>query len=214
MTPESRFTAMQSEQSYLRAELELNRKYMFERPLIILAGAFTAAATFKDLLGYIGMPSLFIVLLAFNMWFTYNRAISNARIIAYLQYLHTPSNYERWIGWEAALRQHRVAEPSLRKRWTKKQLDHSANRFYTPLFVFHIVCVLSITSLLALQWLLAQKGNLALRPPEMFAFALDSIALVAFAVLCISFRPTRIDAAIAFHYRVWEYIFTPEANDG
>lgn len=77
----------EKEYELLRNELNDNKKYVFERPLII----FTAACIFLDYIsntGYIMLfPCLIILLLLFNLHFTANRLNSNARIIAYIRYI-------------------------------------------------------------------------------------------------------------------------------
>src|SRR5829696_3806537 len=111
MTEDQQFEAMQKELGFLRAEMDLNRKYIFERPLLIVAGGITAAATLEKLMGFEVLPLLFIVLMGYNLWFTFNRLQSNARVIAYLQVVYTPDGVDRWIGWEAGLLRFR-AQPS------------------------------------------------------------------------------------------------------
>lgn len=85
----------------LRDEARESRRYVFERPLVILAGM--AAAT---QISNIRLAAVLILvaatLLRFNFTFTVNRVRSAARIVAYLQ-TSTEERRGPGIGWESAL---------------------------------------------------------------------------------------------------------------
>jgi hypothetical protein len=94
----------------LREELLLATKYVFERPLLILA--LVAAGSRVMETGYaILLLVLVAALLLFNFWFTFNRLSSAARIAAYVQIELEARAYGRWVGWETCLREYR--------RWLK-----------------------------------------------------------------------------------------------
>jgi hypothetical protein len=88
------------EYKVLRQELEMNRKFVFERPLLVVGA--TLAGALSPRIGLLTIP--FLGVLLFNLWFTYNRLWSSARIVAYIQLVHEGISKEfEWIGWERAL---------------------------------------------------------------------------------------------------------------
>lgn len=90
----------------LRAELSQSRRYVFDRPLVIVAvgvaGLEILEAEFVAL-----VPILVPYLLLFNFWFTLNRLKSAARIVAYIQLELEESSCGPWVGWESCLREYR-----------------------------------------------------------------------------------------------------------
>ena len=136
----------------LRAELAENRKLIFARPLLIVAGALGGKFAAGDsVTGELYVPIL-LVALFFNLWFMKNRLHSNGRIVAYLQLVHETREY-LWIGWETALRRYRfwwtpVDDPSLeeqrktedKKLWSEAQVAGRTNNtvYYRSFYLFHI----------------------------------------------------------------------------
>ncbi len=131
----------------LRQEHENNRKFVFERPLIIVLGMVAAFLGVKNggekLL--IFLPSLFLVILFFNLWFTFNRMKSSARIVTYIHLFHETEQNNHLIGWEKRLQDFRG--------WIKKDINQgevnqiknsvspsSSMEFYSPIFAFHLIC--------------------------------------------------------------------------
>ena len=91
----------------LRQEHENNRKFIFERPLLIVGATFASAMTVADKGFLVLLPIPFLALLLFNLWFTHNRAESSARIVSYLQLVHEGVCPVNWIGWENSVRLYR-----------------------------------------------------------------------------------------------------------
>jgi bacteriorhodopsin len=202
---------MQRELGFLRAEMEMNRKYIFERPLLIVAGGITASATLKTLVGFEVLPLLFLVLLGFNLWFTYNRLQSNARIISYLQLIYTPGGFSRWIGWEAALKRFRERgsiEPEAPST-SKKQRE---NQFYGPILIFHLLAVVLLTG-----FMLAQRRPEPAPALNQSALAivinLTGVALIAFFILAWCLRPITVRNTIDETYSIWERILPPTEDE-
>lgn len=66
----------------LREELLQAKRYVFERPLIIVVLGVVALTTLNvEYMGAMALVSASLIL--FNFWFTVNRLMSAARIIAY-----------------------------------------------------------------------------------------------------------------------------------
>ena len=66
----------------LRKELSESKKYVFERPLVIVGVGLGLLTTQTVTYGVVLAASLSGLLL-FNLWFTVNRLMSVARIVAY-----------------------------------------------------------------------------------------------------------------------------------
>jgi hypothetical protein len=210
MTEAQRFEAMQRELGFLRAEMDLNRKYIFERPLLIVAGGVTAAATLKELVGFEVLPLLLIVLMGYNLWFTYNRLQSNARIISYLQVVYTPAGFGRWVGWEAALLSFRKhGSRSLRSRthlgWEPSD-EQQGNRFYGPILSFHVAAVVLLTGFLLAQSELVAQPFHVVGPLQASTLGLTLLALVAFLVLSWFLRPGKVRFTIDESRNVWQKV--------
>lgn len=96
----------ENEHSALRAEILQNKKYMFERPLLIIS----AAAVAYGQVGRTGaswfIPILLVALLWMNLLFTDDRIRSTARITEYVALCLESQTFD-WIGWENALRRYR-----------------------------------------------------------------------------------------------------------
>ena len=142
---------MSNEYLALRDGLKLNRKFVFERPLLIVGGAFAANAIFKsqeyftDILGI-----TVIIILYFNLWFTMNRLKSSARIISYIRLFHEGKFKELWFGCENSLVEYRKWCLNNVEKFKKIKSDYSkkkqydSGRFCGPIFSFHLVMILII----------------------------------------------------------------------
>ena len=141
---QNRYSAMAAEAQFLREELVANKKFVFERPLVIVGALFLADRV-------VAVGSLTIVLgvlaLTYNLWFTANRLRSNARIIAYLQLVHESAVPGRWVGWETALRLYRFyrseQRPSRTEAWAPDPSASEADslRFYGGMFTLHVIVI-------------------------------------------------------------------------
>lgn len=90
----------------LRREVDIDKKYVFELPILIVTVSL-AAINFgpSDYIPYI--PAFITILLCFNLLFTVNRLFSAARIITYIMLVIEP-DYKPYIaGWENLLLYHR-----------------------------------------------------------------------------------------------------------
>jgi len=141
--PELCDDAMLHEADALRAEMAVNRKFIFERPLIIVTAGFVGVLTLSDTAWAVLLMIPVLGILLFNLWFTANRLRSSARIVAYLQLVHEPNGRCPWIGWENAVRLWRI---EARKRkgthcpFPKPSTlieGYDVNRFYRQIHLFH-----------------------------------------------------------------------------
>jgi len=106
--------SIQNEYDTLREELLQAKKYIFERPLLIVALCVGASSLVAR--PYVGILPLVLSLVSlYNYWFTANRLMSAARIVAYIQLELEERKIGKWVGWETCLRYHR--------KWQKLNKD-------------------------------------------------------------------------------------------
>lgn len=153
----------ESERSYLRVEIETNKKLVFERALVIAGVGFIATLFPNDAEGseLLGVPV--IGALAFNLWFTVNRLKSNSRIIAYVQLFHESAANHCWIGWENALRQYRIwhknRDCDQERETVKEKIKHIEQydnlSFYNGILILHLSMAAAIAGLMCYRaWIL------------------------------------------------------------
>lgn len=116
----------EKEYETLRQELSDNKKYVFERPLLIITAAFIFSDFVMETPYAILFPILVIYLLLFNLKFTSNRLNSSARIVSYIRLFiekKDPKNYQ----WETFLAKYR------------KHGKEGGLRYYHIIYWFHII---------------------------------------------------------------------------
>ena len=142
--PDSTETRRIEEYRTLREELLQAKKYVFERPLLIVV---IGVAGLKAIDGdYIALLLVIVaILLLFNFWFTVNRLYSASRIVAYIQLELEGSATRMWRGWETCLREYRrIVKHELvhEKKEIDNELDEEvipdALMYYPTIFLFHI----------------------------------------------------------------------------
>lgn len=136
----------------LRTELIDGRKFVFERPILIVMAAI-AAFEFTGNFVINFVPAVLVLLLIFNLWFTFNRYRSLARISAYINVVLEGDFPVKWIGWETFLRYHRMWQQEIGIRKTEslalqsehynKQAATSGMMFYHAIYKFHKVIIIS-----------------------------------------------------------------------
>ncbi len=203
------------EYKFLRQEHENNRRFIFERPLLIAGVAFAGASRGLDGWTMELLFLSFLLLLFFNLWFTFNRAESSARIVGYLQVVHEPGpSGVRWIGWENALREYRhwrfANGDSSRTRAEPEQFQQTdSTRFYEYIYLFHVVfavlgAVFALT--ISLKSALSFSSSYA-RNNSIIISAVSLVALIAFLVKCRNFRPQKVLQNIEVERRAWNEVF-------
>jgi len=204
------------EYRFLRQELEMNRKFVFERPLLIVTATLTAAITLtqKEVLGVLALP--FLTILAFNLWFTFNRLESSARIVAYIQLVHESDDWST-PRWESALRAYRKWCFRLEKGEVEppeinadiRQYDSMA--YYGPIFYFHLYLAALVALMLVIRTDLPQTLLiLHAGAREGLILSLNGTLLLLFGLYSSKFRPSKLRHSIEWKRRVWESVFEQE----
>jgi hypothetical protein len=157
----------EKEYEALRHELDGNRKYVFERPLVITTAAFVIFGYASDSDFIMLFPAVIIYLLLFNLKFTKNRLASSGRIIAYIRLFIEKRNSENY-QWETFLAKYRFAN----------QKEENGLRYYPIIYWFHIV---SSMLFLILEVLLYFENPIIIS--EKFSFSNLTTALSI--VLCL-----------------------------
>lgn len=204
-----------SEYESLRQEILQNKQFIFERPLAIIAAGGIAALQLSGSTSMLALPTLVILVLSINIWFTANRIRSNARIVSYISVMIEPGSRQPWIGWENALRLHR--------KWTntynyekRKQLMAShlafdampdAMMFYPVLLALHIVPVAAAFT----AFLLAMGGGHALA--ERIMLVATILATSWFTILCVGpYRPEKMTHLIELQRASWLAVFAEDSQ--
>jgi hypothetical protein len=141
------------ERKYLREEHENNRKFVFERPLIIAGAILAALLNSKTPATEWGLlVPLVLAILYYNVSFTHNRLASSSRIVAFLKLFHESDEYVGyWKPWETALSLQRAmfvagnapenkdaTDNSSRGRRGRKSSNGDSLQFYPAIFWFHV----------------------------------------------------------------------------
>ena len=168
----SETSKLEKEYDTLRSELNENKKYVFERPLLIFSSALVLFKLSSDISFASLIPGFFTFLLVFNLHFTYNRLLSSARIIAYIRLrLESEKEKKNDFYWETFLFKYRKGLKAIKMNSPvnnknevlieKKELEQDASnkveepkqaqelinkdnvfRFYPIIFYFHIVSII------------------------------------------------------------------------
>ena len=194
-----------AEYNTLRSELLQNKQYVFERPLLIITAAGVAAVQLSSKPSVLLLPFLLIIVLLINLWFTVNRLRSIARIAAYIAVVFE-STPHAWIGWENALREHRMwtkrhdpkDQRELLAKHIKSEAIPDAMMFYCPLFLLHVATVLVALSVSALTLAETQSAL------QIGSFCITLVATCVFAVYCIGpYKPSKMRDLIEVQRAIW-----------
>lgn len=191
----------------LRQELSESRKYVFERPLLIITLSIAAFNILDEPFLAI-LPAGFAALSLFNFWFTSNRLRSMSRIIAYIQLQLEGHYYGSWIGWETSLRFYRI--------WQKKNLSRisqiikdqkeenavpDALMYYPPIYDLHI-CMM-ILSVVGSVTLIVRNFNMWTFISGIVTFVIISI----FFIYACKLAPGKMRSLIEDHRVIWKNVF-------
>lgn len=222
--PPSEMIGPLQEYDTLRQELLEAKRYVFERPLAILALA-VAAIQFFDKPQAVVIPVAVAFVTLFNLWFTVNRLQSAARIAAYIQLvLEGPERYQ-WVGWEKSLRAYRIWLQELSKpvdslafwdirrffvqqrtqahQYVDYMLDNRAVpdglMYYPAIYIFHAVLIgLAVIGSLAGVWFSDHKWVSGF-------FCLCTLAVGVFSLkYFIMWTPCRLSAAVERNRVIFE----------
>ena len=170
----------EKEYESLRNELNENRKYVFERPLLIFSVAFIFFGYVSGTDYVMLFPCLIILLMLFNLQFTANRLISNARIIAYIRLFiekNEPPNYH----WETFLNAYRIKG------------ENKGLNYYPIIYYFHIVLIIF---LLLLEILLYFDGHQLNQLESNIKLQITTIVSIALIIV-----------AIIYLFAIWKYTY-------
>jgi hypothetical protein len=199
-----------AEYESLRQEVLQNKRFVFERPLAIIAAAGLAALQLSASPSMLALPPLVILVLCVNLWFTANRIWSNARIVGYIAVALEPGSGYTWMGWENALRLHRkwtkTHSPEQRQKRIKPHLAFDtmpdSMMFYPMLLGLHVVpVVFAFTALLlTITW------NHPIAESVMLVATILSAS--CFVALCLGpHRPHKMTHLIEEQRATWLAVF-------
>ena len=213
-------TAKADERSYLRKEIEANKRLVFERALLIAGATFAASILSKDTKGVelLGLPA--IGALAFNLWFTVNRLFSNARIVAYVQLFHEQDAGYSWIGWENALRQYRIwhkcchEEKALAEQRYAEITQYDSLSFFTAFLTLHLATAWSISVFMVVRTMLQQySSGVTIEAYLLTVFILNIGAAITITLWAYrKFRPEELKLGIEKCRILWEAIMESYTN--
>ena len=202
MSENGRVTPAQ-EYETLRKELDQSKKYVFERPLVIVGVGVVLMTSNIGQFGAV-LPALLSGLLLFNYWFTVNRLLSAARIVAYIQVVLEGDTV--WRGWETSLREYRIwinDDPKSKKKIVDSALDHKAVpdalMYYPPIYQIHIILfVLCLVAGIVIMLNQSNKINIA-------ATAVLVFIAIVFARYCWRWKPGKMRSLIERNVVIWQY---------
>lgn len=193
------------EYATLRDELNQSKKYVFERPLVIL-GAGVALLTTEGVQYGAALPALLTGLLLFNYWFTVNRLMSASRIAAYIQVVLEGGT--AWRGWETSLREYRIwinDDPKAKKDIVERELKLNqkavpdALMYYPPIYQIHIALV--VLCLIAGVLLTIKQPNAI----NVVATVVLILLAGVFARYCWKWKPSKMRSLIERNILIWQY---------
>lgn len=196
------------EYRFLRGELDTNKKFVFERPLLIIGVGVALSGALLDS-GAIGIaPILFLAVLYFNLWFTDNRLRSSARIIAYLQLVHEGAEFVS-PGWELALRKYRE---ETYKRKSQKASPHSEESppqddpmgFYPSIFYFHVLIGGCAAAAMAFSGISFRGLNTGEPLSSLIVVGINGFVIIVFLLACLKFRPSGPRSGVAYNRQIWK----------
>jgi hypothetical protein len=206
-----------AEYSTLRDEILQNKKYIFERPLLIITAAGIASVRLSGEPSLAFLPLLLVIVLLSNLWFTVNRLQSNARIIAYITVVLEPTGDVAWIGWENALRRYRIwkkknrpdKQAEQRRKYENACAIPDAMAFYPALWLLHVATVVVALGSSGASLI----SHLETLPVTVFSVTL-AIALV-FAVYCLGpDRPKNMRSLLEIQRATWKAVFEEPSDQG
>jgi hypothetical protein len=202
-----------AEYAALRDELQQNKQYVFERPLLIITAAGVASVQLSGQPSAVLLPLLLVVLLLVNLWFTVNRLRSSARIAAYIGVVLESVTENRWIGWERSLRIQRkwmkTLSPEERTEILEPHIESSAipdaMMFYPAIYWLHIATVLIALAVSGLS--VVYSPNLL----QIFIFSISLLVGGVFAGYCIGpHHPRKMRSLIEVQRATWIVVLGEE----
>lgn len=203
------------EYQHLRQELVDNKKMVFERAIVIVAAGLAAGLVANEVEGIqlVGIPTIGAI--GFSLWLTANRLESNSRIISYIQLFHENENKFQWVGWETALRLHRIwskrndsAQDKLLKyrNFNVEQYDNIS--FYRAIFVLHLFLAFVVAMIMSFISWTSGPPNTPLGLVPIYVVPAINCALALFlSIWSYRYRPSMLQDRIEINRRVWLEVF-------
>lgn len=149
-----------NEYNSIRNELLENKRFIFERPLVVVAGILVLLSSFKEPIVYL-LSTVAIFLLIYNLNFSINRFKSSANMSAYISRFHEGDLISEWFGWENYLYYFRMFANDLKSKEFKLNLKHKFKKRihskylfnYHRIYKFHLFTAISFVFLPALYYL-------------------------------------------------------------
>ncbi len=198
-----------------------NYRYVFERPLLILAaiGAIGIQGNVESIY-FPFLPFILSFLLLINLWFTANRLRSSARIAAYIQVVLEPP-IAIHIGWERSLRMYRMwmkktKEPE-REKIIKdiigRSIISSSALFYPPIHLFHVVMV-SFALIISIHsyYSCLMQGKAYDFLPNLSFFSTLITSCIFYYYCFGENRPGKIKNLIERDRAIWFFLFNDEVK--
>lgn len=193
--------SIDKEYDTLRNEMLQGKKYVFERPLLIITVSIALIRIIeKDYSIY--LPIIIIGLLLFNLWFTVNRIRSISRIIAYIRIMLEGKEF-KWYGWETSLLEYRTYLKGKAKEIKEdivinNELDYDS--YYPPIFFLHvIVSCISVAILFVSLY-----GHLT---SNIITLSIILAVLMVFLIFAIKNRPNKLRLHFEKNKYIWEKVF-------
>ncbi len=191
----------EKEYETLRNELLDGRKYVFERPILIITVGL-AMTQFVQEQYAVCFPLVIIGLLFFNLWFTVNRMSSVSRIVAYIQ-LVLENKDSKWYGWETSLIGYR--------KWLKANKEEKINLddeviydnlgYYPTIYWMHLIITIGVFLILAIFTINYFEWE------NVVWSILTLIVLVVFISYAIKKRPENAKKLIEENRQIWKKVF-------
>jgi hypothetical protein len=209
-----------AEYTSLREELEMNRRFVFERPLAILTAGFVGVLVLSNTAWAVLIMIPILGVLLFNLWFTANRLRSGARIIAYLQLVHEPPQEREWVGWENALRLWRLKALERKREHLPfpadigEEMKYDVNRFYGQIFRFHLGIGVASSTLLLIRHASPELFLSTDQPVSNSVLAAGAAATIAYLAGCLTLRDADYRGGIERERRRWLEVLPRTDNAG
>ena len=204
----------------LRDELLQAKKYVFERPLLILALSIAGMNAVK--IDYLVLLLPFsAILLHFNFSFTVSRLQSAARIAAYAHIELEGGAIDHWVGWESCLRYYRRflnENKNITAEEILIEIEKTNKMIYVPsgLMHYHQIFYLHLTIMILAALSAAVFALITLIGPTLdltrvlitvFSSILTLAFFASFIRICWKNKPSKVRSLIERNRYLWEKTF-------
>ena len=201
------------EYNTLRQELLENKKFMFERPIAIVVGLAVIYGKLPSGSLEPFFPLLLVVLLGFNLRFTFGRVQSITRIAGYLHVVLEGQYRIRWIGWENALWRHRAWATGPCREERKRKLNELIGRRvvevplsdYNLLFWFHVIAI-GLGLSLIIHSVMPEQLNFPIWLSLLIGLTIGKILFVFIVPYCVPWYPKQVQGLMHEQKVLWQHL--------